>query len=83
MMNDFYDAGVKDDRLIGLLIRNILQAHCRTGLDGIYADCGKPNLKALIQVRGLMYLWHVVRRDEDELISRIYAAQTICNNTGV
>ena len=39
-------------------------------------------LKALIQVRRLMYLWHVLSRDEDELISRIYAAQTNCNNIG-
>ena len=65
-----------------ILLRNILQAHCKTGLEWIYADCGKLNLKALIQIRRLMYLWHVLSRDENELISRVYAAQTNCNNTG-
>lgn len=65
-----------------ILLRNVLQAHCRTGLEWIYADCGKMNLKALIQVRRLMYLWHILSRDKTELISRIYAAQTNSNNTG-
>ena len=70
---------IKELEVIGrILIRNILQA----GLEWIYADCGKLNLKALIQVRRLIYLWHVLSRDEDELISRIYAAQTNCNNIG-
>ena len=65
-----------------ILLRNILQAHSKTGLEWIYADCGKLNLKALIQIRRLMYLWHVLSRDEDELICRIYTAQSNCNNTG-
>ena len=33
-----------------ILLTNILQAHCKTGLEWIYADCGKLNLKALIQI---------------------------------
>jgi hypothetical protein len=65
-----------------ILLRNILQAHSKTGLEWIYADCGKLNLKELIQIRRLMYLWHVLSRDEDELICRIYTAQSNCNNTG-
>ena len=64
-----------------ILLRNILQAHSKTGLEWIYDDCGKLNLKALIQIRRLMYLWHVLSRDEDELICRIYTAQSNCNNT--
>ena len=51
-------------------------------LEWIYADCGKQNRKAFIQIRRLMYLWHVLSRDENELISRVYSAQTNCNNTG-
>ena len=39
-------------------------------------------LKALIPIRRLMYLWHVLSRDENELISRVYADQTNCNNMG-
>ena len=74
---------IEELEVIGrILIRNILQAHCKTGLEWIYADCGKLNLKALIQVIRLIYLWHVLSRDEEELISRIYAAQTNCNNIG-
>ena len=34
-----------------ILLRNILQAHSKTGLEWIYADCGQLNLKALMQIR--------------------------------
>ena len=63
-----------------ILLRNILQAQSKTGLEWIYADCGKLNLKAFMQIRRWMYLWHVLSRDEDELISRVYTAQTNSNN---
>ena len=33
-----------------ILLRNILQAQSKTGLEWIYADCGKLNLKALMQM---------------------------------
>ena len=52
-----------------ILFRNILQAH------------SKLNLKALMQIRRLMYLWHLLSRDEDELISRVYTAHTNSNNS--
>ena len=65
-----------------ILLRNILQAHSKTGLEWIDADCGKLNLKALMQIRRLMYLWHVLSRDEDELISRVCTVQTNSNNIG-
>ena len=29
-----------------------------------------------------MYLWHVLSREEDELISRVYTAKTNSNNMG-
>ena len=65
-----------------ILLRNILNAHSKTGLEWIYADCGKLNMKALIQIRRLMYLWHILSRDKTELINRVYTTQTNCNNTG-
>ena len=65
-----------------ILLRNILNAHSKTGVEWLYADSGKLNLKSLIQVRRFMYLWHILSREENELINRIYRIQSVCNNTG-
>ena len=65
-----------------ILLRNILNAHSRTGLEWIYADCGKFDVKTKIMIRRLMFLWHVLSRNNIELIRRIYNTQTIRNNTG-
>ena len=65
-----------------ILLRNILNAHSKTGLEWIYAECGKLSLKYIIQTRRLMYLWHVLHRDKTELINRIYLTQKNQNNIG-
>ena len=39
-----------------ILLRNILNAHSKTGLEWIYAECGKLTLKCIIQIRRMMYL---------------------------
>ena len=57
------------------LLRHILNTNCKTGLEWIFADIGKLNLRSLIQIRRLKYLWHILSRDESELISRIYQTQ--------
>ena len=65
-----------------ILLRDVLNAHCKTGLEWIYADTGKLNLRSLIQIRRLMYLWHLNSRENSELINRIYTTQKITNNVG-
>ena len=64
------------------LIRQILNAHSKTGIEWLYIDTGKFNLKSLIQIRRLMYLWHILKRNKTELIRRVYEAQKIFNNKG-
>ena len=60
-----------------MLMRHLLNAHCKTGIEWLMADTGKINLKSLIQIRRLMYLWHILSRDENEMISRIYNSQKV------
>ena len=64
------------------LIRQILGAHSKTGIEWLYMETGKFNLKSLIQIRRLMYWWHILSRDESELIRRVHETQKITNNTG-
>ena len=65
-----------------ILLRNILNAHSKTGLEWIYAECGKLTLKCIIQIRRLMYLWHVLHRDKTELIYKIYVTQKNQSSVG-
>ena len=64
------------------LIRQILNAHSKTGLEWLYIETGKLPLKYLIQIRRMMYLWHILSRNKSELIRRIYEIQKISNNIG-
>jgi hypothetical protein len=65
-----------------MLLRQVLSAHSKTGLEWIMADTGKLDLRSLIQMRRLMYLWHLLSRDESELIRRIYTTQKVSNSVG-
>ena len=65
-----------------ILLRYILNGHSKTGLEWLYADTGKLNLSSLIQIRRQMYLWHILSRDESELIHRIYKMQKISSSVG-
>ena len=65
-----------------MLIRHILNAHSKTSIEWLYADTGILNIKSLIQIRRLMYLWHILSRDKTELIRRVYETQKISSNVG-
>ena len=43
---------------------------------------GKYDLKSLIQIRRLMYLWQILNRKKSELIRRVYESQKILNGIG-
>ena len=63
-----------------MLLRQVLSAHSKTGLEWIMSDTGKLDLSSLIQIRRLMYLWHLFSCDESELIRRIYKTQKVSNS---
>ena len=65
-----------------ILLRQILNAHSKTAIEWLYSDTGKFNLKSHIQIRRLMYLWHILSRNETELISRAYKTQKNSHNLG-
>ena len=70
------------EKIDRILLRYILGAHSKTGIEWLYADTGRLNMESLMQIRRLMYLWHVLCRDKDELIRRVYDTQKVASNTG-
>ena len=57
------------------LLRSICKAHSKTPVEFLYLETGCIPLRFLMQSRRLMYLHHILRRDDKELIKRVYNAQ--------
>ena len=64
------------------LLKHTLGAHSKASIEWLHADTGTLNLKSSIQIRRLMYLWHILSRDKSELIYRIYQAQKLSSSVG-
>ena len=65
------------EELDKIYLRNILNAHPKVGLECLYFDAGKMPLRYHIKQRRLMYLWHILHLDKNELVARIYASQKL------
>ena len=55
--------------------RKILNSPKTTPKVGIYMECGVMPLNYLIKMRRLLYYWHILHRDKDELIFKFYKVQ--------
>ena len=55
--------------------RKLLNCHSKTNIEIIYSELGTSPLQLTLRKRRLMYLWHIVNRNETELIHRVYNAQ--------
>ena len=44
---------------------------------GLYSDCGKIPIKYLIKIRRLLFYWHILRLDKEELLFKFQLAQTL------
>ena len=56
------------------LLRGILKAHTKTPKEFLYLETGSIPLKWVISQRRLNYLKHILNRDSDELIKKVYLA---------
>ena len=59
------------------LLRTILKAHAKTPIEFLYLETGCFPLKYIMTTRRLMYLQHILSRDNKELIKRVYDAQKL------
>ena len=56
------------------LLRVILGAHSKVPLEMLYLETGTLPIPKVISIRRLMYLQEIVKRQENELVSRVYTA---------
>jgi hypothetical protein len=66
---------LKFEQVDEFLLRGILQAHSKTAKEVLHLDTGTVPLRYVIKNRRLNYLHHIVTRDKNELISRVFFAQ--------
>jgi hypothetical protein len=57
-----------------MLLRNTLMSYSKAAVEWIYLT--------FIQVRRLMYLWHILSSQDDELIHKEYNTQKVSNSVG-
>ena len=64
------------------LLRRILNAHSKTATEAMFLELAIYPLRYTLAVRRFMYLWHILSRDTNELIRKIYDAQKCNLNKG-
>ena len=64
------------------LFRKIFNAHSKTPCETFFYETGKYPLRFIWAKRRLMYLWQILRRGEDELVSKVYKTQKLTHTRG-
>ena len=57
------------------LLRNILKAHSKTAKEFLYLETGTIPIRWIVAQRRINYLKHILSRDDNELIKKVYLAQ--------
>ena len=45
--------------------------------EGMYIECGKMPIRFITMIRQIMFYWHILQKDENELLHRFLTAQKI------
>ena len=64
------------------LMREIMNSHSKTAIEAYYFELGKFPVRFTLSKRRFMYHWHILRRDNSELIWKVYRAQKLYANRG-
>ena len=57
------------------LLRGLIAAHSKTPLEALYLETGSLPLRYILKSRRIMYLHNILKKEENELIRKIYETQ--------
>ena len=57
------------------LLRSLVQGHSKLPLEFLYLEAGAIPIRFMLSSRRLMYLQMILKREDDELVKRIFTAQ--------
>ena len=60
-----------------LFYRKRCEAHSKTAKEAFYLETGKILIRIIIQVRRLMYWWHINNQEETSLVKKCYNGQRL------
>ena len=63
-------------------LRQLFNAHAKTGLEFLYSESGAVPIRIKISVRRLLYWHHLLTVDESEMIQKVYLAQKLSPVSG-
>ena len=63
-------------------MRKIFNTAKSTPRCGLYIECGKIPIRFIVKMRRLMYYWHILTRNKDELLFKFYSAQKYLPSEG-
>ena len=58
------------------LLRYICSAHAKTPVEFLFLETGAFSISQIISSRRLNYLWEVISRNDEELVKRVFIAQS-------
>ena len=57
------------------LLRGLIGAHSKTPVEALYLETNSVPMRYIVKCRRIMYLHNILKKDETELIRKIYEAQ--------
>ena len=63
------------EKVDAYLLRGIMKAHSKTSRAALYLESGCVPLRYILKKRRILYLHHLITRDKNELIRKVYEAQ--------
>ena len=67
----------KLEQIDEMYLRQIFNVAKSTPREGLYIECGLLPVRYICKMRRLMYYWHILNRDESELLFKFYRAQSL------
>ena len=80
--------GVKEEHLTALesadndLMRKIFNAHSKTATELFFIETAKLPIRFVVSKRRLMYLWNILKQNENELIRKVFNVQKLVQTKG-
>ena len=63
-------------------LRNVLGAHSKVAKETLFIETGKVPRNVVIKMRRLLYWWHLVNKNKNSMLYKVYEAQKFSSVKG-
>ena len=71
---------IKLEQIHEMYMRKVFNVARTAPKEGLYIECGKMPIKFIIKMRRMMFHWHIMSRNKNELLFKIYTAQKLASS---